>query len=69
MLTFCFFLSVDSDGTMEMQKYSLKPVDNTANAVHTDTLYHKNKWRAERNFYLAAFTWTLLVILLRFVSF
>jgi len=54
---------------MEMQKYSLKPVDNTANAVHTDTLYHKNKWRAERNFYLAAFTWTLLVILLRFVSF
>jgi len=53
------------DGTMEMQKYSVKPVDNSATAMHTENLYHKNKWRAERNFYLAAFTWTLLVILLR----
>ena len=30
-----------------------------------ENVYFRNKWRAERNFYLAAFTWTLLVILLR----
>jgi len=53
------------DSTMEMQKYGNKPMDNTAAALNTENLYHRSKWRAERNFYLAAFTFTLLLILLR----
>eukprot|EP01087_Luapelamoeba_hula_P003620 TRINITY_DN1341_c0_g1_i1.p1 TRINITY_DN1341_c0_g1~~TRINITY_DN1341_c0_g1_i1.p1 ORF type:complete len:151 (+),score=28.86 TRINITY_DN1341_c0_g1_i1:99-551(+) len=53
------------DSTMEMQKYAIKPPETTLNPASTEQLFHKNKWRSERNFYMVAFTWTLLVILLR----
>jgi len=39
--------------------------DTGVNNVGKDILLHNKKWRAERNFYLVAYTWTLLAILLR----
>eukprot|EP01089_Gocevia_fonbrunei_P022883 TRINITY_DN941_c0_g1_i1.p1 TRINITY_DN941_c0_g1~~TRINITY_DN941_c0_g1_i1.p1 ORF type:complete len:149 (-),score=20.66 TRINITY_DN941_c0_g1_i1:64-510(-) len=33
--------------------------------VQKEIYMHNKKWRSERNFYLVAYTWTLLVILLR----
>eukprot|EP00005_Dracoamoeba_jomungandri_P013359 CAMPEP_0174269264 /NCGR_PEP_ID=MMETSP0439-20130205/40412_1 /TAXON_ID=0 /ORGANISM="Stereomyxa ramosa, Strain Chinc5" /LENGTH=82 /DNA_ID=CAMNT_0015357945 /DNA_START=260 /DNA_END=508 /DNA_ORIENTATION=+ len=50
---------------MEMKKREIRTADPTEMGLNQDLLYHNRKWRAERNFYLVAFTWTLLVILLR----
>jgi hypothetical protein len=45
-----------------MRKYSEEP---TQPSMTGPILAHNNKWRAERNFYLSGFTWTLLLIVLR----
>jgi len=38
---------------------------NTVDNVGKEILLLNKKWRAERNFYLTAYTWTILVVLLR----
>eukprot|EP01088_Endostelium_zonatum_P004823 TRINITY_DN16172_c0_g1_i1.p1 TRINITY_DN16172_c0_g1~~TRINITY_DN16172_c0_g1_i1.p1 ORF type:complete len:175 (+),score=46.23 TRINITY_DN16172_c0_g1_i1:109-633(+) len=38
---------------------------NSATSLGADVMLHNKKWRAERNFYLVAYTWTLMAILLR----
>jgi len=53
------------DTTMEMRSYQEHPPqDQALNMV----AYHNKKWRAERNFYMVAFAFTLLLVLVRLQS-
>jgi hypothetical protein len=53
------------DTTMEMRSYQEHPPqDQSLNLV----AYHNKKWRAERNFYMVAFAFTLLLVLVRLQS-
>jgi len=55
------------DATLEMNKHQAMPPmppmgGGGGGAVH---LQNSQKWRSERNFYMCAYCWTLLLILLR----
>jgi len=53
------------DSTIDMRKYHEKPIPDNA---FDKMLMYQNKWRSERNFYLVAFAFTLLLILVRMQS-
>jgi len=50
------------DATMEMRNHQN---DSPSSEVHGQLMFLNKKWRAERNFYLTAFTFTLLLLLVR----
>jgi len=54
------------DQTLEMRRREAKQAELPSSVdMNKENFYWKEKFRTERNFYLCAFTFTLLVILLR----
>jgi hypothetical protein len=54
-----------TDAALEVRKHSGVSDSHYAERAGLPMMTHNIKWRAERNFYLAGFTWTLLLIVLR----
>merc|ERR1712087_590124 len=51
-----------------MRRHQIKPLTQDTSGglgAQNDIMFHNRKWRSERNFYMVAFTWTLMIILLR----